>query len=75
MVLVRLKSHPVHPKCLTVTIKNYVSEEIMSGQRNALTHWNPAIKRGIITMIFLMVGLKIVDALVQENGILAPTWK
>jgi len=71
----RLKSDLVPPQCLTLTILNSVSDEIMSDQRSALTHWNPGMKRGIITMMFLMVGLKIVDTLVQDNGILAPSWK
>ena len=33
------------------------------------------MKRGIIVMVCLMVGLKTIDALIQENGILAPSWK
>ncbi|HMO13512.1 MAG TPA: hypothetical protein PKD64_19975 [Pirellulaceae bacterium] len=33
------------------------------------------MKRGIIVMGCLMAGLKIVDTLVQENGVLAPSWR
>jgi hypothetical protein len=33
------------------------------------------MKRGIIVMVCLMAGLKIVDTLVQENGVLVPSWR
>lgn len=47
----------------------------MSDHRNAFTYWNPGMKRGIIVWVCLFVGLAIVDALFQENGILPSSWK
>ena len=36
---------------------------------------NPGTKLALLVMVALMVGLKLVDTLVQEGGVLSPSWR
>ena len=47
----------------------------MPDTSDATSFWNPGTKLGLLVMVGLMVGLKIVDTLVQEGGVLAPSWR
>ena len=47
----------------------------MSDNSNGSAFWNSDTKRGVLVMIAMMVGLKIVDTLVQDGGVLAPSWR
>ena len=47
----------------------------MPDTSDATPFWNPGTKRGLLVMVGLMIGLKIVDTLVQDGGVLAPSWR
>lgn len=47
----------------------------MPNKSDAPAFWNPGTKWALIVFVALMVGLKIIDTLVLDNGILSPTWR
>ena len=47
----------------------------MPDTSDATSFWNPGTKRGLLVYVGLMIGLKIVDTLVQDGGVLAPSWR
>ena len=47
----------------------------MANTPNDIAFWNPGQKLGVLVLVGLLVGLKSIDSLVQEGGILSSSWK